>query len=66
MSLAESVTRHVPMREDCTGKPGKLYVSAYNKPLCSRRGLTMNMTGLRGDMPASALREGDCDYIRKP
>lgn len=29
-TLAESVIRHVPLREDCTGKPGTLYVSLYN------------------------------------
>lgn len=28
-TLAESVIRHVPLKEDCTGKPGTLYVSSY-------------------------------------
>ncbi|KAF5502048.1 hypothetical protein CGCA056_v013866 [Colletotrichum aenigma] len=37
-SLAESVTRHVPLRDDCTGKPGTLYAYEENCPpeLCEK------------------------------
>lgn len=32
-SLAESVIRHVPLREDCTGRPGRLLVSTFDSLL---------------------------------
>ncbi|KAK2601138.1 hypothetical protein N8I77_010608 [Diaporthe amygdali] len=37
-SLAESVIRHVPLREDCTGRPGALYAYEENCPpeLCEK------------------------------
>lgn len=69
-SLAESVIRHVPLREDCTGRPGRLLVSTCGNMLSIGRdivaSLTVKIAGLRRDLPDPALREGHRGYVRKP